>query len=78
MKRLIRRAFKAVYRRMEFIRAPIRAEFSDQFKQCISVSFDDVRVAMEDLVGEVFRLQEQVAELRAEVIQLREEERSAA
>ena len=78
MKRLVKCALKAIYRRTEFLRAPIRAEFETSFKTCISASFDDVRVAMEDLVTEVYRLQLQVVELKDEVAQLRQEERSAA
>jgi len=80
MKRVVKRVLKALYRRTEFLRAPIRAEFETSFKGCVSASFDDVRVAMEDLVTEVYRLQAQVVELKDEVARLRqgERERSAA
>jgi hypothetical protein len=78
MKRLVKRALKAIYRRTEFLRRPIHAEFERSFKSCVSTSFDDVRVAMEDLVTEVYRLQAQVVELKDEVARLREGERTAA
>jgi hypothetical protein len=71
MKRLIKRAMRAVYRRTEFIRRPIRAELEAGLKACVAGSFEEVRVVMDDLVSEVYRLQNQVADLRAEVTTLR-------
>jgi hypothetical protein len=71
MKRMIKRAMRAVYRKTEFIRRPIRAELEAGLKTCVAGSFEEVRVVMDDLVSEVYRLQNQVADLRAEVATLR-------
>jgi hypothetical protein len=81
MKRLVKRTLKAIYARTEFLRRPIRNELAGLFKACVSSSFDEVRLVMEDLVLEVYRLQDEVAGLREEVARLREGEddaRSAA
>jgi hypothetical protein len=74
MKRLVKRTLKAIYARTEFLRRPIRKELEVLFKACVSSSFDEVRLVMEDLVLEVYRLQDEVAGLREEVARLREGE----
>ena len=74
MKRLVKRTLKAIYARTEFLRRPVRKELEILFKGCVSSSFDEVRLAMEDLVLEVYRLQDEVAGLREEVARLREGE----
>ena len=86
MKRLVKRMLRALYRRAEFLRRPMRKELEVLFKGCVASSFDEVRLVMEDLVLELYRLQDEVAGLREEVAQLRdgdpdsegEESRSAA
>ncbi|HEY2156073.1 MAG TPA: hypothetical protein VGH33_10620 [Isosphaeraceae bacterium] len=72
MKRLVKRVLKAIYARTEFLRRPVRKELEILFKGCVSSSFDEVRLVMEDLVLEVYRLQDEVAGLREEVARLRE------
>ncbi len=74
MKRLVKRTLKAIYARTDFFRRPIRKELEVLFKGCVSSSFDEVRLVMEDLVLEVYRLQDEVAGLREEVARLRENE----
>ena len=74
MKRLVKRMLRALYRRTEFIRRPLREELEANLKTCVAGSFDEVRLVMEDLVAEVYRLQHQVAELRDEVSRLNEAE----
>ena len=85
MKRLVKRVLKAIYRRTEFLRRPMRNELEVLFKGCVASSFDEVRLVMEDLVLELYRLQDEVAGLKDEVARLRgddadeaEETRSAA
>lgn len=85
MKRLVKLVIKAVYRRTEFLRRPMRKELEVLFKGCVASSFDEVRLVMEDLVLELYRLQDEVAGLKDEVARLRdgdasdaEETRSAA
>ncbi len=63
---------KAIYARTEFLRRPVRKELEVLFKGCVSSSFEEVRLVMEDLVHEVYRLQDEVAGLREEVARLRE------
>jgi hypothetical protein len=70
MKRFIKRAFRAAYGRTEFIRRPLREELEANLKACVSGSFDEVRMVMDDLVAEVCRLQNQVADLSVEVARL--------
>lgn len=74
MKRLVKRALKAVYRRTEFLRRPMRNELEVLFKGCVASSFDEVRLVMEDLVLELYRLQDEVAGLKDEVARLRDGE----
>ena len=71
MKRLVKRLIRAAYRRTEFIRRPFRAELEAGLKSCVAGSFDEVRLVMEDLVAEVYRLQDQVSALKTEVASLR-------
>lgn len=79
MKRFLKRVLRAAYRRTEPLRRPIRAELEANFKTCVSSSFDEVRLAMDGLVAEVYRLQDQVESLRAEVARLNDDrDRSAA
>ena len=80
MKRLIKRILKSIYGRTEFLRTPIRAELQSTLKVCVDHSFDEVRVVLEDLVREVYRLQNEVASLKSEVSRLggAEDERAAA
>ena len=63
----------SVYKRTELIRRPLRAELEANFKSCITSSFDEVRLAMDGLVAEVYRLQDQVASLQEEVASLHAE-----
>jgi hypothetical protein len=72
MKRLVKRTLKAIYARTEFLRSPIRKELEVLFKGCVSSSFDEVRLVMEDLVLEVYRLQDEVTGLREEVARLQQ------
>jgi len=78
MKRLAKRIVRALYARSEFIRRPIREELEANFRACVASSFDEVRVVMDDLVAEVYRLQAQVGDLRAGVETLREEQAEGA
>ena len=84
MKRLVKRVLRALYRRTEFLRRPMRNELEALFKGCVASSFDEVRLVMEDLVLELYRLQDEVAGLKQEVARLRDgnaedgEARSAA
>ena len=78
MKRTLKRILLAVYRRTEFIRRPLRAELEANFKNCVTESFDEVRVAIDGLVAEVYRLQDQVTSLQAEVASLHEEREGTA
>jgi hypothetical protein len=72
MKRLVKRVLKAIYRRTEFLRRPMRKELEVLFKGCVASSFDEVRLVMEDLVLELYRLQDEVAGLKEEVARLRD------
>ena len=74
MKRLVKRVLKAIYRRTEFLRRPMRKELEALFKGCVASSFDEVRLVMEDLVLELYRLQDEVANLKDEVARLRDED----
>ena len=76
MKRQLKRILLAAYRRTEFIRRPLRAELEANFKTCVASSFDEVRIAMDGLVAEVYRLQDQVTSLREEVASLHAERES--
>jgi hypothetical protein len=73
MKRRIKRVLKALFARTEFLRRPLRNELESLFKGCVATSFDEVRLVVEDLVLEVYRLQDEVAGLREEVARLRED-----
>lgn len=75
MKRLVKRVLRAVYRRTGFLRRPIRKEFEALFKGCVAASFDEVRLVMEDLVVEVYRLQDEVSGLKDEIARLRDADR---
>jgi hypothetical protein len=74
MKRFIKRILRAGYRRTEFLRRPMRKELETLFKGCVASSFDEVRLVMEDLVLELYRLQDEVADLKDEVARLRDGE----
>lgn len=74
MKRLVKRVLRALYRRTEPLRRPMHRELETLFKACVASSFDEVRLVMEDLVLEVYRLQDEVAGLREEVARLRDGE----
>jgi hypothetical protein len=78
MKRLIKRSLRALYRRTEFIRRPLRAELEALFKGCVATSFDEVRVVMEDLVIEVYWLRDEIDALKEEVALLREDDDAEA
>lgn len=74
MKRMVKRVLRAIYRRTEFLRRPMRKELEVLFKGCVASSFDEVRLVMEDLVLELYRLQDEVSGLKDEVARLREGE----
>ena len=70
MKRLLKRFIRAAYQKTESIRRPIREELEANLRTCVSGSFAEVRLVMDDLVAEVYRLQNQVSELSIEVARL--------
>ncbi len=77
MKRLLKRFLRNLYQRTEFIRRPIRAELEANLKTCVAGSFEEVRMVMDDLVTEVYRLQHQVAELKDEIAELKASDTSS-
>ncbi len=72
MKRLVKRILLALFRRMGFILRPLRNELEANLKICVAGSFDEVRVVLDDLVVEVYRLEQHVLDLRDEVARLNE------
>jgi len=72
MKRLVKRILLALFRRMGFLLRPLRSELEANLKVCVAGSFDEVRLVMDDLVAEVYRLQRQVADLKDDLARLNE------
>jgi uncharacterized protein involved in exopolysaccharide biosynthesis len=72
VKRFVKKLLLGCYARTEFIRRPMRAELQAEMRSSVSGTFEEVRVVLEDLVTEVYRLQRQVSELQDEVARLRD------
>ena len=71
IKRFVKRVLMGLYRRTESLRRLLLAEFEANFRTCFASSFEEVRLSLDGLVAEVYRLQAQVEELREETARLR-------